>query len=319
MFQVSATAATEMVNHIDSLVKALLPKRRLPTAEEVYRLKETTFLDYPTVFAALDITESPRTRVLREERKWYSGKQGCSTMLTIALFSENGKVLGWETGIEGHNNDIGAWQKSKLREWLVQVNEELSPNKVTVQVLADGGFPGDELVLIPLRRADIETTEEREKVKRHAKKRAIVENGIGAGKETWRIMKVETRKSVETQEKLLDTCGTLLKEKLAVQPLRKEPCQRSASEQKNVEYKRNLTLQLRKQREEEKELKLIEKEKSLEEKHEKKNLKVQTMQPKLFWNTNSTNNSTLQTHGRTKLKRVLGSQMILLIVLLKAW
>jgi hypothetical protein len=170
-------------------------QRKLPSTEEVKRLRDTTFPEYPTVFGALDITESPRARVLREERVWYSGKQGTSTMMTITIFSEHGRLLGWETGFPGHNNDIGVWQQSELRKWLEEVNKELSPpGQVTDQLLADGGFPGDEFTVIPLRKADIETEEERQKVKEQAKLRVIAENGFGEFKDMCRFAKVETRK-----------------------------------------------------------------------------------------------------------------------------
>jgi FKBP-type peptidyl-prolyl cis-trans isomerase len=58
-------------------------------------------------------------------------------MKTIAILSENGRVLGWKSGIEGHNSDLGAWQQSKLRQSLEEVNNELSPSKVTAQLLSD--------------------------------------------------------------------------------------------------------------------------------------------------------------------------------------
>lgn len=155
MFGVGASTAHEITLHVDGLVKKHLPIQKLPSTEDVWRLRNTTFSAYPTVFAAMDITESPRARFLCEEKSWHSGKEGCSTMMTIGIFAENGTVLGWETGIEGHNNDLGAWKQSKLCKWLVEVNKELRTTvhdkaEIIVQLLADGGFPGDEFVIIPM-------------------------------------------------------------------------------------------------------------------------------------------------------------------------
>jgi hypothetical protein len=57
MFRVCSTTVNEIVEHIADLFSRLVPERKLPSAEDVKRLRDTTFSAYPTVFGVIDITE----------------------------------------------------------------------------------------------------------------------------------------------------------------------------------------------------------------------------------------------------------------------
>jgi hypothetical protein len=243
MFNVSQTTAYDECKHARKVIQQHVPIVQLPSMEEIDDLCRL-FPGQHMVFAALDITESERARVLEDELEWHSGKLGAASMMTILLIDGRGRPLAWETGIRGHNNDCGAYQESKTYEWVRQLNRaRQQQGKEPVWVLGDGGFPGCQWVRIPTRLANIKTREEREEVRQHSRARVIVENGYAPFK---RLRSTDyTRRSPATQEEIINTATLLVTQRLVESPLRKPQSARTPQEQKNYEYNLHKKQQIR--------------------------------------------------------------------------
>ncbi len=243
MFNVSKTTAGDEFKHVRGVIKQCIPEVQLPAGDEVDALCRL-FPGQHMVFGALDITESERARVSTDELKWHSGKLGAASMMTILIVDGRGRPLAWETGIKGHNNDVGAFKKSQIYTWLQQLNRDrLRMQKEPVYLLGDGGFPNCQWVRIPRRLCNITTCKEREEVREHGAARVIVENTYSSLK---RFSTTDyTRRTPDTQEEMLDAATRLTTQKLIKFPLRKSPAARTLAEQKAYMYNKNKKQEIR--------------------------------------------------------------------------
>ncbi|KAJ6238511.1 thap domain protein [Anaeramoeba flamelloides] len=93
-------------------------------------LQDWTKQGWSNIIGAIDCTEHSRFRDLENEKLFHSGKQKKSTIMSLAVCDTQGLLFYFKTGILGHNNDQGAFNKSEIKN-LLGKDEKL---------LGDGGF-----------------------------------------------------------------------------------------------------------------------------------------------------------------------------------
>ncbi|KAJ6241553.1 thap domain protein [Anaeramoeba flamelloides] len=154
-FRISKKITTLIIDQLDDFI-------RWPNiVERKLILEDWSKQGWSNVIGAIDCTEHARFRDLDNEHLFHSGKQRKSTIMSLAICDTQGILIYFKTGIEGHNNDQGTFNKSDLTEILIKrlildflqnkiiTNNYINTilNSIKVDELIDGNKNEDELLI----------------------------------------------------------------------------------------------------------------------------------------------------------------------------
>ncbi|KAJ6253383.1 thap domain protein [Anaeramoeba flamelloides] len=191
-FRISKKITTLIIDQLDDFI-------RWPNiVERKLILEDWSKQGWSNVIGAIDCTEHARFRDLDNEHLFHSGKQRKSTIMSLAICDTQGILIYFKTGIEGHNNDQGTFNKSDLTEILVK-NEKL---------LGDGGFSGNHFI-VPYGKKNKNFNQEKRLFNIfHSQSRVIIENVFAHLKKN-KICQILIQHEPEFQSKAIKACALI--------------------------------------------------------------------------------------------------------------
>ncbi|KAJ5078942.1 nuclease harbi1-related [Anaeramoeba ignava] len=143
---------------------------------------------------AIDGTEHPRDRLVVKESTYHTGKKKFSTLMSLAICDFKGKLIAFETGIDGQNNDSGAY---KIREMKKKVKAS------GYKLLVDGEF-GEKEMIKPFQKKNQERLSqiEWETKQKQCITRSVIEN-VFAYMKKYKVAKYQVKISVKLQTRAL--------------------------------------------------------------------------------------------------------------------
>lgn len=145
-FGVSPTTCDDEIHHVTPIIRYHLQQEiRWFNPQEMEQIKGT-WPQFPTAIAALDCTIHRVNKPLEGQGEYYRGDKACHFMSTFAVCDPFGYFRLVESGFKGHLNDTMNYHLSRLGTGAAPLN----PN---THILADGGFPNINPLIIPFNEA----------------------------------------------------------------------------------------------------------------------------------------------------------------------
>lgn len=246
LFGLSTTACTNRMNHVLKCINEVMVCRRMPKSEAEITALISLAPKLDNVIGYVDGTESPRNRVIREERRWHSGKLRMSSMMTLLVVGTDGLPMFIETGFEGHNNDMGMYQESEL----IGIMENLNKNFVTCNLLGDKGFVSQKFIDAAPRGVRADDPVKGEEVHNKAHHRVAIENMIAIFKK-FKITDRKFKGPPEAQTLVLNAVSRIVFGLATQYPIR--ATERSEKEAATLQSKRVRVKSVKEERNTEKE------------------------------------------------------------------